>query len=96
MYVVLGRNDEGIQMGEIKLILIHCSDFVYFVVEKQLAVELIDLGIHSLTDEVHESNYTCVKQEDLLDYYLLMGYKLNGTPVIIFHLSPSHILKCRL
>lgn len=84
MYVVLGRNDEGLQMGEI---LIHCCDFVYFVVEKQLAVELVDLRVYSLTDEVLGSNYSCVRQEDLLDYYPLMGYELNGTPVLIFHHS---------
>lgn len=87
MHVVLGQDDEGLHMGEIMLILIHCSDFVYFVVGRQQAVELADLGIHCLTEEVQESNYMCVKQEDLLDYYPLMGYKLNGTYVIIFHHS---------
>ncbi len=87
MHDVLGQDDEGPHMGEIKLILIHCSDFVYFVVGRQQAVELPDLGVHSLTEEVQESNFTCVKQEDLLDYYPLMGYKLNCTTVIVFHHS---------
>lgn len=87
MHVVLGREDEGLHMGEIKLILSHRSDCVYFVVGNQQAVELADLGINSLTEVVQESNYMCVKQEDLLDYYPLMGYKLNGTLVVIFHHS---------
>jgi len=74
-------------MGEIKLILIHCNDSVYFVVRRQLAVELVDMGIHILTDTVQDSNYMCVKQENLLDYYPLAQYKKNDTPVIIFHHS---------
>ena len=40
MHVVLGRDDEGLHMGEIMLILIHRSNFVYFVVGKTQAVEL--------------------------------------------------------
>lgn len=43
MNVGLGRDDEGHHMGEIKLILIHRSVLVYFVVGRQQAVELADL-----------------------------------------------------
>ena len=74
-------------MGEIRLILIHHSDFVYFVVRRQRAVVMPDFGIHSVTEVDQDTNYMCVKQEDLLDYHPLMGYKLNGTPVIILHHS---------
>ena len=85
MHVVLERDDEGIHMGEIMLILIHHSDVAYFIVGRQRAMELVGLGIHSLTD--HDSNYMCVKQDDLLDYYPLMEYKLNCKSLIIFHNS---------
>lgn len=87
MHVVLGQDDEGLHIGEIILILIHRGDCVYFIVGRQTAVDFPDLGVHSLTEVVQESGYTCVKQEDLLDYYPLMGYSLNGTSVIIIHHS---------
>ncbi len=87
MYVALKQDEEGLHMGEIKLILIHCNDSVYFVVRRQQAVELVDLGIHFLTETVQDSNYMCVKQENLLDYYPLAQYKMNDIPVIIFHHS---------
>lgn len=86
MYVVLGRDDDGLHMGGIQLILIHHNDSVYFVVERQQAVELVHLGIHCL-EVVEDPNYMCVKQEDLLDYYPLVEYKLNGTSMMIFHHS---------
>lgn len=84
MYVALKQDEEGLHMGEIKLILIHCNDSV-FVVRRQQAVELVDMGIHFLTETVQVSNYVCVKQENLLDCYPLAQYKMNDIPVIIFH-----------
>lgn len=86
MYVALKQDEEGLHMGEIKLVLVHCNDSVYFVVRRQLAVELVDMDIHFLT-ETAQSNYMCVKQENLLDYYPFVQYKMNDLPVIIFHHS---------
>lgn len=50
-------------------------------------MELVDMGVHLLTEIDEESNYICVTQEDLLDYYPLVQYKMNDLPVIIFHHS---------
>lgn len=89
MYVSLKKDEEGLHMGEIKLTLVHCNDSVYFVVRRQQAVELVDMGIHFLmdTETIQDSNYICVKQENHLDYYPLAQYKMNDMPVIVFHHS---------
>lgn len=63
MYVVLKQDEEGLHMGEIKLILIHFNDSVYFVVRKQQTVELVDMGIHCLIDTVQLSKYNCKARE---------------------------------
>ncbi|KAL7870559.1 hypothetical protein SRHO_G00080560 [Serrasalmus rhombeus] len=48
MYVVIGSDEEGLLVGEIKLILVHCDSQVYFVVERRQAVQLVHLGVYSL------------------------------------------------
>lgn len=93
MYIAIKQDDDGLHMGEIKLILIQCNDSVFFVVSRQKAVELVDKGVLLLTEIDKESNYICVKQEDLLDYYPLVQYKMNDLPVIIFHHSLSDLYK---
>lgn len=35
MFVAIKQDDDGLHMGEIKLILIHCNDSVFFVVRRQ-------------------------------------------------------------
>lgn len=45
MYGVLGRDEAGLHVGSIELILIHLSDITNFVVEIQEAIELVDLGV---------------------------------------------------
>lgn len=78
MYVVLRRDEGGLHVGGIKLILIHNSDIAFYVVVIQQAVELVDFGVHCLTEVDPGGNYICVRQEDLLDYYPFVEYKLFG------------------
>lgn len=87
MYVVLNQDEKGLHIGEIQLILIHCNESVFFVVRRQQAVKLVDMGVHCIVEKVEDSNYLCVKQENLLDYYPLAQYTMNDLPVIVFHHS---------
>lgn len=43
-------SDEGLEVGRIKLILVHQNSVVYFVSEKRHAVHLVDLGVYCITD----------------------------------------------
>lgn len=76
MVVLLASNDEGLEVGRIKLILVHQNSVVYFVSEKWCAVRLVDLGVYCITDE--NPRHVCVLQEDLLDYYPLQEYNTCG------------------
>ena len=87
MLVVIGVNEEGIVFGRIKLVLIYLGSQVYFVTEKHQSNCLIDQGIHCLNKESTVSNYVCVSQEKLADYYPLPEYKLCGLSVVALHHS---------
>ncbi len=85
MIVLLSSKDEGLEVGRIKLILVHQNSVVYFVTEKRHAVQLVDLGVYCIADE--DPRYVCVLQEELLDYYPLQEYKTCGLSVIVLHHS---------
>ncbi len=83
MIVLLASNDEGLEVGRIKLILVHQNSMVYFVTEKRHAEQLVDLGVYCIAHE--DPRYVCVLQEELLDYYPLQEYKTCGLSVIVLH-----------
>lgn len=85
MYVVMGNDEDGLQMGEMKLILVHCYSSVYFVLERQQAVQLVDLGIHCLTGVAKDSKLICIKHENRLDYNPIVEYKVLGKSLMILH-----------
>lgn len=87
MCVVQGKDDEGLVFGKIKLILIQ-NNSVYFITEKLQSVCLVDQGVHCLkTNPEHTTQYFCIDQEELLDYYPLPEYSVLGLSLIALHHS---------
>lgn len=83
MVVILEKNDKGLVFGRIKLILINNVTAVYFVTEKCQSVLLVDQGVYCLTES--STNYVCIDQKKLLDYYPLPEYNMLGLSVISLH-----------
>lgn len=83
MFIVISDDDEGVEIGKIKMALIHNNSTVYLVAEKYHAMRLPDSGVYSLT--LMQRSYCCVNQESLLDYYPLPGFTVYVTPVVILH-----------
>lgn len=88
MCVVLGKDDDTLLFGKIKLILVSDAS-VYFVTEKCLSDFLFDMRIYSLNVDGQHTflNYVCVKWSDLPDYYPLPVYSVFGLSIIAIHHS---------
>jgi len=85
MYVVLTKNEDGLEVGKIKMILTHKNSAVYFIAEKFKALCMHDVGVHCVTPI--KNCYCCVNQEDLLDYYPLPQYSIGAMELIVLHHS---------
>lgn len=85
MLVLLGNNDEELQIGKIKLIIVQ-HDSVYFVSEKHTFVQLRDIGVYCALG-VAQQHYVCTKQDNLLDYYPLPDYKMYDMTMVVLHHS---------
>lgn len=84
LYVVLGTDEDVLLVGEIKLALIRASE-VYLVLRRRQAV--LHMGVYLLDDLEQRSQFVCVRHEELLDYYPLPEYKVNGVSKLILHHS---------
>ena len=85
MMVLLGSNDEELNVGKINLVVV-LQDSVHFVMEKHTFVKLRDMGIYCELG-VAEEDYVCIKHEDLHDYYPLPAYRVNHLSLIALHHS---------
>lgn len=84
MFVVIHETDEGFIVGRIVMTVIHNTS-VYFITELFQTCSIPDMGVHCLTPM--NGSYTCVNQNDLLDYYPLSKYTVFDRSVIVLHHS---------
>ena len=83
MVVAMEDSDMGYTFGKIALILTDSSN-VYFVLEKQQSVPLVDLGVQCLLES---DSYVCVSVENLADYYPLSLYRQFDVNLVPLHHS---------
>lgn len=87
LYVVIGREDDVLFVGEIKLVLIHSELQVYFVVKSCQTVLQVHMDVYLVHDIEQCSPFVCLRHEELLDYYPLPEHKVNGLSMLILHHS---------
>lgn len=84
MYVFIQETDESIIVGRIVMTVIQNSS-VYFITELFQTSTVHNMGVYCLTAK--NGSYSCVNQNDLLDYYPLSEYTVFDMSVIVLHHS---------
>lgn len=72
-YLVIGFDGSSLKFGEIVFVLVRTNSEAYFVMQVHKSVFNTDLHVHSI-DFREEKSYTCIKSENILDYYPLSAY----------------------
>ena len=86
MFVAVEHNDRGFLFGRIELILVQNMAAIFFVMERCQSVPLVELGVHALLPEMsEEKDKSCIRAENLLDFYPLPAYKRHSLMVISLH-----------
>lgn len=85
MFVVIGHNDDGLIVGQIKKAIIHNNSAVYFITEVYQAVRQPYSNSYCTTPM--QEAYYCVSQSELLDYYPLPKYSVCGMSLVTLHHS---------
>jgi len=77
---LVSKNDEAIEFGELLIILIQNDDTVYFVMGVHKADYHSEYHLYSVTKQ--NTRLQCLNINDLVDFYPLPSYILNGHQVI--------------
>lgn len=83
MCVVISKDEDGLEVGKIMMILTYKNSAVYFITEKCKALCMHDVGVYCVTPI--NNSYYCINQEHLLDYYPLPQYSIGDMQVIVLH-----------
>lgn len=79
-HFLVSKNDESIEFGELLIILIHNDATVYFVMELQKADYHSEYHLYSVTKQ--SRRLQCLNIDNLVDFYPLPSYHVNGHQVI--------------
>lgn len=83
---IVDDTDDGLDFGKIAVILVNDSE-LYFVLELDHSVLLIDLGLHCLRCPTERS--VCVNADSLMDYYPPPLSNMAGLFVVSLHHAVS-------
>ena len=78
--IVVASEASQIEFCQIKIIIVN-SDVLYFLVQKCTSAYLAQYGIYKLA--VCEDHFKCLKVADLLDFYPLSCYNIDGKNFVV-------------
>lgn len=79
-HFLLSKNEESVEFGELVIILIQHDTTVYFVMDTHEADYHSEYHLYSVTKQ--NTRLLCLNINDLVDFYPLMPYILNGQQFI--------------
>ena len=85
-YIVIGKEDEQLILGKIKVIVIKCDCEVYFIVHKGLCRHMSQLHIYEQI-ETKDDIMQCIAERNLLDSCPVYGYSVGIFRQIYFALK---------
>ena len=77
---LVSKNDESMEFGELVIILIKMEAAVYFVIDVHKADYLSEYHMYPVTKQ--STRMQCLNINDLVDFYPLPSYIVNGLQVI--------------
>lgn len=79
-HFLVSRNDESMEFGELVIILIQNDEAVYFVMDVHEAIYHSEYHLYSVTKQ--SPRLQCLNIKDLIDFYPLPSYIVDGHQVI--------------
>lgn len=79
-HFLVSKNDESMEFGELLIVLIHNDAAVYFVMEIHKADYHAEYHLYLVTKQ--STGLQCVNINDLVDFYPLPSYIVDGHRVI--------------